>query len=66
VRDYRVVRPGWVVELSQVKMNATTHGEYIVRLQKKVNQDALAEDLGLVDLIKGLSLALPVPEITYI
>jgi hypothetical protein len=49
VRDSRVVRPGWVVELSQVKRNATTHGGNIIRFQKETNQAALAENLELVD-----------------
>jgi hypothetical protein len=47
VHDSRVVRLGWVVEISQVKMNATAHGENTIRLQKKVNQAASAEGLVL-------------------
>jgi hypothetical protein len=63
VHDSRVVRLGWVVEVSQVKMNATAHGGNIIRLQKNVNQAASAEDLVLVGLMKEFSLALPVSEV---
>jgi hypothetical protein len=47
VHDSRVNRLGWVVEVSQVKMNAIAHGGNTIRLQRKVNQAASAEDLVL-------------------
>jgi hypothetical protein len=37
-----------VVDLSQVKMNATTHGIDIIRLQKEAKKAALVEDLKLI------------------
>jgi hypothetical protein len=49
VRESSVVRPDWVVNFSQVKMIATTHGGNIIRFQKEARQAALAEDLKLVD-----------------
>jgi hypothetical protein len=39
-----------VVDLSQVKRNATTHGGNIIRFQKETNQAALAENLELTSL----------------
>jgi hypothetical protein len=51
------VRPCWVVDLSQVKINTTTHGIDIIRLQKEAKKAAWVENLKLVDLIKELLLA---------
>jgi hypothetical protein len=47
VRDSRVVRPGWVVELSQVKMNATTHVGNVMHFPHKPSQDTYIIAQGL-------------------
>jgi hypothetical protein len=38
-----------MVDLSQVKINATTHRGNIIRFQKETKQAALVEDLELVE-----------------
>jgi hypothetical protein len=60
------LRPCWVVDLSQVKMNVTTHGLDIVRLHKEAKKAAWVENLKLVDLIKELLLAQYVLNYRYI
>jgi hypothetical protein len=44
------LRPCWVVDLSQVKTNATTHRIDIIRLQKDAKKAALVENLELMSI----------------